>query len=108
MLEGLAKEPYKPKQSSSPHSFPEGVSELFALSFHPSCMLLHGEQSGATLSLNPSFAPKNIESSFLSNNTPECILSSTPHRRQGGKIASAMPNMHFGMLCRMQGPHPVH
>ena len=40
------------------------VSELCALSDHPSCLLLHGDHSSATLRPNSSSVPKNISCSF--------------------------------------------
>lgn len=45
---------------------------------------------------------------MVENDSAGCILSSTLHGRPGGKIASAMPSMHVGMLCWTHGPHPTH
>ena len=76
VLEALVSNSYEPLEGSSLKSLSfktalllvltsaKRVSELCALSVHPSCLLLHGDHSSATLRPNPSFVPKNIRSSF--------------------------------------------
>ena len=76
MLKALVSDSYQPLERSSLKvlSFKTAlllvlasakrVSELCTLSVHPSCLLLRGDHSSATLRPNPSFVPKNIRSSF--------------------------------------------
>lgn len=78
VLEALTRDPYEPLDRSSLKALSfktalllaltsaKRVSELCALSVHPSCLLLRGDCSGAVLKPNPSFVPKNIRSSFRS------------------------------------------
>jgi len=76
VLEALVTEPFEPLELSSLKALSwntalllaltsaNRVSELTALSVHPSCLLIRGDQSGATLRPNPSFVPKSLRSAF--------------------------------------------
>ncbi|KAK5898201.1 hypothetical protein CgunFtcFv8_015639 [Champsocephalus gunnari] len=78
VLEALVTEPFEPLELSSLKALSwktalllaltsaKRVSELTALSVHPSCLLIRGDRSGATLRPNPSFTPKSMGSSFRS------------------------------------------
>ena len=78
VLEAVVTEPFEPLELSSLKvlslktalllalTSARGVSELAALSVHPSCLLIRGDPSGATLRPNPSFVPKNLRSLFRS------------------------------------------
>jgi len=55
------------------------VSELTALSVHPSCLWIRGDRSGATLRPNPSFVPKSLRSSFRSRAIQLGGFSLPPH-----------------------------
>ena len=78
VLEALVTEPFEPLELSSLKALlwktalllaltsAKRVSELTALSVHPSCLLIRGDQSGATLRPNPSFVPKSLRSAFRS------------------------------------------
>ena len=78
MLEALVTEPFEPLELSSLIALSwktalllaltsaKRVSELTALSVHPSCLVIWGDQSGATLRPNPSFVPKSLKSAFRS------------------------------------------
>jgi len=78
VLEALVTEPFEPLELSSLKALSwktalllaltsaRRVSELAALSVHPSCLLSRGDRSGATLRPNPSFVPKSRRSSFRS------------------------------------------
>ena len=78
VLEALVTEPFEPLELSSLKALSwktalllaltsaKRVSELTALSVHPSCLLIRGDRSGATLRPNPSFTPKSMRNSFRS------------------------------------------
>ena len=78
VLEALVTEPFEPLELSSLKALSwktalllaltsaKRVSELTALSVHPSCLMIRGDQSGATLRPNPSFVPKSLRSAFRS------------------------------------------
>ena len=55
------------------------MSELTALSVHPSCLLIRGDRSGATLRPNPSFVPKSLRSAFRSRAIQLGGFSLPPH-----------------------------
>ncbi|XP_045919663.1 uncharacterized protein LOC123979658 [Micropterus dolomieu] len=65
-LQGVRRQRPVLRVSAPQCDLPLRVSELCALSVHPSCMLLRGDHSAAVLRPNPSFVPKNIRSSFRS------------------------------------------
>ena len=78
VLEALVTGPFEPLERSSLKALSwktalllaltsaKRVFELTALSVHPSCLNIRGDQSGATLRPNHSFTPKSIRSSFRS------------------------------------------
>ena len=78
VLEALVTEPFEPLEHSSLKALSlkaalllaltsaKRVSELTALSVHPSCLLIRGDHGGTTLRPNPSFVPKKLRSSFRS------------------------------------------
>jgi len=92
VLEALTRDPYEPLECSSLKALSfktalllaltsaKRVSELCALTVHPSCLLIRGDRSGAILKPNPSFFPKNIRSSFRSRVIQLEAFHPPPHR----------------------------
>uniref|UniRef100_UPI003AAB97E8 uncharacterized protein n=1 Tax=Centroberyx gerrardi TaxID=166262 RepID=UPI003AAB97E8 len=58
------------------------VSDLCALSIHPSCLAINGDGSSAVLRPNPTFIPKNIRSSFRSRTITLSAFFPAPHREE--------------------------
>ncbi|KAL3060782.1 hypothetical protein OYC64_015181 [Pagothenia borchgrevinki] len=91
VLEALVTGPFEPLELSSLKALSwktalllaltsaKRVSELTALSVHPSCLLIRGDQSGATLRPNPSFVPKSLRSEFRSRAIQLGGFSLPPH-----------------------------
>ena len=91
VLEALCKGPYEPIERSSLKALSlktafllaltsaKRISELCALSVNPSCLLIRGDRSGATLRPNPAFVPKNIRSSFRSRDIHLEAFHLPPH-----------------------------
>ncbi|KAK5928408.1 hypothetical protein CgunFtcFv8_013474 [Champsocephalus gunnari] len=91
VLEALASGPFEPLELSSLKALSwktalllaltsaKRVSELTALSVHPSCLRILGDRSGATLRPNPSFVPKSLRSAFRSRAIQLGGFSLPPH-----------------------------
>jgi len=91
VLEALVTEPFEPLELSSLKALlwktalllaltsAKRLSELTALLVHLSCLLIRGDQSGATLRPNPFFVPKSLRSAFRSRAIQLGSFSLPPH-----------------------------
>ena len=91
VLEALVSEPFEPLELSSLKALlwktalllaltsAKRLSELTSLLVHLSCLLIRGDQSGATLRPNPFFVPKSLRSAFRSRAIQLGSFSLPPH-----------------------------